>query len=204
MLPEAFLNLCALLIRVPAVVGAEHAFFRALARELEERGARVTSYEGLLVAQGSDPDRIMFSALGDRHGLICTGPGELQYAAFVAGTRSDLLRNRDANARFNDQMTARVPEACAAHGHSTLFKDDYVEAQNARLVKEGGTPGSIRSTELGRIIAASEGLVDGTTLQVPTTGYHTMEETAPIASVSSSLDVLATLAGVAYEASNSG
>ena len=35
----------------------------------------------------------MFSAHIDRHGLICTGPNEFQYAAFVAGSRSDLLGN---------------------------------------------------------------------------------------------------------------
>lgn len=35
----------------------------------------------------------MFSAHIDRHGLICTGPNEFQYAAFVSGSRSDLLGN---------------------------------------------------------------------------------------------------------------
>ena len=92
-LPTAFLDLLTSLIRSPSVVGAEHSFFRVLQRELEERGARVTWYEGLLVAQGSRPDSTMFSAHIDRHGLVCTGPNEFQYAAFVAGARSDLLGN---------------------------------------------------------------------------------------------------------------
>jgi hypothetical protein len=92
-LPESYLDLLSSLIRSPAVVGAEHSFFRVLQRELEERGAKVTWYEGLLVAQGSNPDSILFSAHIDRHGLICTGPNEFQYAAFVAGARSDLLGN---------------------------------------------------------------------------------------------------------------
>ena len=81
------------LLRSPSVVGAEHSFFRVLQRELEERGADVTWYEGVLVARGGNPDGIMFSAHIDRHGLICTGPNEFQYAAFVAGSRSDLLGN---------------------------------------------------------------------------------------------------------------
>ena len=81
------------LIRSPSVVGAEQSFFRVLQRELEERGAKVAWYEGVLVASGAQPSSTMFSAHIDRHGLICTGPNEFQYAAFVAGSRSDLLGN---------------------------------------------------------------------------------------------------------------
>ena len=92
-LPEGFLNLLALLMRNPSVVGSEHSFFRVLQRELEERGAQVTWYEGLLVAHGDKPESLMLSAHVDRHGLVCTGPNEFQYAAFVAGARSDLLGN---------------------------------------------------------------------------------------------------------------
>jgi hypothetical protein len=92
-LPDSFLSTLGLLMRSPSVVGAEHSFFRVLQRELEERGARVTWYEGLLVAQGAQPDSLMLSAHIDRHGLICTGPNEFQYAAFVSGARSDLLGN---------------------------------------------------------------------------------------------------------------
>lgn len=47
---DDFIDLLKLLIRAPSVVGAEHSFFRVLQRELEERGAKVTWYEGLLVA----------------------------------------------------------------------------------------------------------------------------------------------------------
>ena len=92
-LPDAYLDLLSSLIRSPSVAGAEHSFFRILQRELEERGAKVNWYEGLLVAQGNQPDSVMFSAHIDRHGLMCTGPNEFQYAAFVAGARSDLLGN---------------------------------------------------------------------------------------------------------------
>ena len=52
---EGFFDLLKALIRHPSVVGNEHAFFQVLQRELEERGATVTWYEGLLVAQGRDP-----------------------------------------------------------------------------------------------------------------------------------------------------
>ena len=56
------------------------------------------------------------------------------------------------------------------------------------------TPARMGSTEMGRIIRASNGLVDGTTLQIPTSGYHTMSESAPISSVKAFIDVLSDLA----------
>ena len=93
MLDPQFEDLLRVLIRHPSVVAAEHSYFRVLQRELEERGANVTWYEGVLVAQGSDPSSCMFSAHADRHGLMCTGPNEFQFAAFVAGNRTDLLNN---------------------------------------------------------------------------------------------------------------
>jgi hypothetical protein len=43
---------------------------------------------------------------------------------------------------------------------------------------------------MGRIIAASNGLVDGTTIQIPTTGYHTMEESASLESVTAFISLL--------------
>lgn len=346
MIPEHFLELLSTLLRSPSVVGSEHSFFRVLERELEERGARVTWYEGLLVAQGARPNSVMFSAHIDRHGLICTGPDEFQYAAFVAGARSDLLgnsvseqlmnrivdrfenqqvyayeawsgaysgrgtignayicefrnnlifeidgldhlvagspvafvdrlritdealvgqldnvltvaalvhqfelgfegtafftaqeeagkswryllewfrrfggstnqlivvdtspfpdlpaateqhlvlRHRDANGEFNAALTQRLASLCDARGFSYLYKDDYVTALNAEREAEGLEPQSLGSTELGRIIAASQGLIDGTTLQIPTTGYHTMSESAPLPSVAAFIDVLTAL-----------
>ena len=79
-----FLEILQFLIREPAVVGSEDSFFRVLRRELEEVGAEVSYYHGVLVAQGSRPTELMLSAHIDRHGLMCTGPNEFQYAAFVA------------------------------------------------------------------------------------------------------------------------
>ncbi len=346
-LPRAFVDVLAMLIRNPSVVGAEHSFFRVLQRELEERGAFVTWYEGVLVAQGHKPDSLYLSAHCDRHGLICTGPDEFQYAAFIAGMRSDLLgnsvdesmlrkiidrfhktdvfayepwsgtylgkgsisqsyicelrhnlifeleglahlqagvpvaftdklviadesikgqldnvlsvaalvylfeqgfqgtafftaeeesgkswryllewfrrfgkdtnqllvvdtspffdfekakeqdlvlRNKDANASFNTNMSKAIDKICNSHNISTLYKDSYLEGINLARIEQGDMPLSLGSTELGRIIHASNGLVDGTTLQVPTSGYHTMEESAPLASVNAFLRVLLLLA----------
>ena len=345
-LPADFLSLLRSLLRMPSVVGAEHSFFRCLQRELEERGAKVTWYEGLLVAQGSRPNHLYLSAHADRHGLVCTGPNEFQYAAFVAGARSDLLGNSvdeqlmrkvldrypqqsvyayepwsgayrgrghiesayvceyrnnvifnitglehlvagtpvaftdtlteselsvaaqldnvltvallvylfelgfegtafftaqeeagkswryllewfrrfgsstnqlvvvdtspypsfeaaqaqnlvlrhcDANAQFNISLTERLQHICDRQNLSYQYKDDYVR-QNNELLKQQGLPThSLGSTELGRIVAASNGLVDGTTLQIPTSGYHTLSETAPLASILAFIDVVQAL-----------
>ncbi|MFO6422013.1 peptidase M42 [Motilimonas sp. KMU-193] len=346
---QDFFDLLRVLVRQPSVVGAEHSFFRVLQRELEERGAKVTWYEGLLVAQGSQPDSVMFSAHIDRHGLVCTGPNEFQYAAFVTGRRSDLLgnsvseklmtkivdrfrhipvmayepwsgsyrgsgiindahicefrnnlifevaglehlvagtpvaftdslktkddmltgqldnvmtaaalvylfelgfqgtafftaeeesgsswryllewfrrfngatdklivvdtspfpnreslehqqvvlRRRDANASFNDELTDKLENLCKEAGISYVFKDAYIEQQNVQALAEGREPASLGSTELGRITAASNGFVQGTTLQVPTMGYHTMEESALLSASDAFLTLLIQLAGV--------
>ena len=346
---SALVDLLRSLMRSPCVVGAEHAFFRVLQRELEERGVQVTSYEGLLVARGRDPESIMFSAHIDRHGLICTGPNEFQYAAFVAGSRSDLLgnsvseelmitiadrfegvpvyayvpwsgaylggglisralicenrhnlifeveklehlmagtpvafrdslniredcfigqldnvltaailvylfdlgfqgtafftaqeeagrswryllewfrrfggstnqmivldtspystredadrqqvvlRHRDANAAFNERLTHELEDLCRARHIAFSYKDRYIAEQNEALVAAGEAPKSLGSTEMGRIIAASGGLVDGTTLQIPTNGYHTMQETAAIASCQSFIRLLCDVARI--------
>jgi putative aminopeptidase FrvX len=341
-----FIDLLKAMIRQPSVVGAEHSFFRVLQRELEERGANVTWYEGLLVAQGKKPFSTMLSAHIDRHGLICTGPDEFQYAAFISANRSDLLNNsvseelmskitgrfqsvpvfayepwsgayrghgviknsyvcefrnnlifeieglsnvvagtpvafkdklkinngrlegqldnvltaaaivhlfghgfegtafftaqeeagkswhyllewfrrfggstnrlfvvdtspfpnietanqqlvalreKDANASFNKEATKLIEKLCRENNISFVYKDQYVEKDNARLISLGKPPHSLGSTEMGRIIAASNGLVDGTTLQIPTSGYHTMEESASWESVDAFIKLLTVL-----------
>ncbi len=345
----SLIDLLKILTRQPSVVGAEHSFFRVLQRELEERGASVTWYEGLLVARGTDPGAMFFSAHIDRHGLICTGPNEFQYAAFVAGGRSDLLgnsvseelmltiadrfegvpvfayqpwsgsyngsgtisgasicehrgnlifevkglehlvagtpvalrdnlriedgylvgqldnvlsaailvylfetgfqgtafftaqeeagrswryllewfrrfggstndlivldtspypnreeadaqrvvlRTRDANAAFNEAMTAQLETLCREHGIPYSYKDRYIAAQNETLIAAGQKPRALGSTEMGRVIAASNGLVDGTTLQIPTTGYHTMHESASIGACGDFIELLRNVAPV--------
>ena len=346
MIDEAFIDLLKSLIRQPSVVGAEHSFFRVLQRELEERGAQVSWYEGVLVAQGSKPFSTMFSAHIDRHGLVCTGPNEFQYAAFIAGNKTDLLgnyvseelmarvserfsdenvfgyepwsgsyrgqgvitntyiceyrnnlifevdglsnlvagtpvafqdgltrvddrlqgqldnvlcaaalvhmfslgfegtafftaqeeagkswryllewfrrfgettnrlfvvdtspfpsvesanqqqlvlRKEDANAEFNPEATAMVESLCQELGFSFLYKDEYIAKENEKRVSRGLSPQSLGTTEMGRVIDASNDLVTGTTIQVPTTGYHTMSESVSMASVEAFLSLLLAL-----------
>lgn len=340
---DDFLDILKQLVRQPSVVGSEHAFFRYLQREMEETHAKVTLYEGLLVASGNRPDHMHISAHVDRHGLICTGPNEFQYAAFVAQNRGDLLgdsvseqtyqtiserfherpvqayvpwsgtylgkgtikrsylcerrgnlvfevegldhvlpgtpvayqdrltisdgraaaqldnvlsaammvylfrhgfegtalftaqeeagrswrflleyfhrygiatkellvldtspfadvqaadsqqvvlRRRDANSAFNPEMVRRLEAACDKYSVRYGYKDEYIARQNVTRVAEGKSPSSLGSTELGRVASASSGTIQGATLQLPTTGYHTPEESAALSSIEAMLDVL--------------
>lgn len=336
---EGFLTTLQMLIREPAVVGAEDSFFRVVRRELEEVGARVSYFQGLLVAQGNCPTSVIMSAHIDRHGLLCTGPNEFQYAAFIAGNRSEqtgesvseqmmssvsdrfsgqrvqahlpytgtyqgqatitrsfvcpkrnnlffeldgleflqpgtpisfldrlrivdgylsaqldnvlsvamlihlfrhgyqgtalftaqeevgrswrfalswfqreqlatdrllvidtspypcresadaqdvVLRRRDANGFFASGLTDELAGRCQQFGIRYQFKDAYVEEQNRSRPK----PLSLGRTELGRLVVATNGQINGTTLQIPTTGYHTTNETTSLRSVCSALRLL--------------
>jgi putative aminopeptidase FrvX len=336
---DDFLNSLRALVREPSVVGVEDAFFRVLRRELEEYSVKVTRYQGLLVAQGSQPDSIYLSAHVDRHGLLCTGPNEFQYAAFIAGNRGELtgdsvseqfmeiiagrfegqrvqahtpfagsyvgqgrivnsyvcprrrnlifeidgleflqpgvpvsfvdrlkvsdglvsaqldnvvsvamlielvrrgfrgtalftageeagrswrylvewfqskdiqtdrlvvldtspfptidevtnqdvvLRNRDSMADFDAALTDELFNACKKLNVRSRFKDRYVELLNLDREKKL----SIGRTELGRVISATGGNLRGTTLQLPTSSYHTARETAEITSLLAMLRLL--------------
>jgi len=339
-----FLDMLKYLIRRPSVVGAEHSFFLTLKRELDELGIETTLYEGLLFARGRRPESGALSAHIDRHGLICTGPNEFQYAAFLTQNRADLignsvaeqtmntiserfaeqpvqaydpwsgtylglgniekaficprrnnlifevkglefllpgtpvayvdtlrnsegllsaqldnvisaalilhlyrcgyegtafftaqeeagkswrfvlewyrrfdgatdrllvldtspfpdratadaqdlvLRYRDANAPFNKAFTEEIAGRCDRLGIRYVFKDRYIEAQNAQNHATGSAAASLGSTEMGRL--AAEGTLQGTTLQLPTTGYHTASETVRTDAVKKMLQLLSDL-----------
>ncbi|MBU6229370.1 MAG: peptidase M42 [Cyanobacteria bacterium REEB459] len=336
-----FLEILQLLIREPSVVGSEDSFFRVLRRELEEVGVNINYYHGVLVAQGSRPQDLILSAHIDRHGLLCTGPNEFQYAAFIAGNQSELtgdsvseqmlhtienrfqgqrvqahlpytgtyigqgqithsyicperrnlifevnglehlqpgtpvsfldrlqfkdgyisaqldnvisaamiiflfrcgfqgtalftaqeesgrswryalswfqrhrlatqrvvaldtspyhnreaadeqwvtLRRKDASATFAAAITQELADRCADLAIPYSYKDDYIEAQNQHRPR----PYSLGRTEMGRLIAATDGAISGTTLQIPTTEYHTPHETASLKAVAAVLRVLQT------------
>ncbi|QUY45661.1 peptidase M42 [Acaryochloris marina] len=334
-----FLDILKPLIREPSVVGNEDSFFRVLRRELEEIGIEVQHYHGVLVAQGNRPHSLFFSAHIDRHGLLCTGPNEFQYAAFIAGnqgenmgdsasehllhtiedrfqgqrvqahfpytgtylgqgeithsyicpernnlifevdgldflqpgtpvsfldrlqiedglisaqldnvvsaamliylfrqgfqgtglftaqeetgrswrytlswfqrqclttqrlivldtspyaTREDAdaqqitLRHKDANGPFSPTMTQELVKRCEEFGLSYGFKDEYIAIQNETREK----PYPLGRTELGRVVSATDGAINGTTLQIPTTEYHTATETASLSAISGMIQLL--------------
>lgn len=335
----SFLDILRQLIREPAVVGTEDSFFRVVRRELEEIEVHVQHYKGVLVARGNNPDSLFLSAHVDRHGLVCTGPKEFQYAAFTATNQGELtgdsvseqmietikdrfhgqrvqahlpyvgsylgqgtitnsfvcpnrrnlifevvgldelqpgtpvsfldrltvdngfisaqldnvvsvavliylfrkgfqgtalftaeeeagrswryalewfqrerkttqrlmvldtspypnteaasaqdvvLRRKDAGGEFSPFMTEELAGRCRELRISYTYKDEYVERLNLSRTK----PLSLGRTELGRLIAATNGAITGTTLQIPTTGYHTANETASLSSVAAVLRLL--------------
>ncbi|MFU7559444.1 peptidase M42 [Roseiconus sp. JC912] len=334
-----FYSLLRQLVREPAVVGLEDLFFQIIRRELEDLSIRVTQYLGLLVATGDSPSRGYISAHVDRNGLLCTGPNEFQYAAFIAGNRGELngdsiseqfmdtiagrfrgarvqahsprsgaylgqaeildasictrrrnliftldgleflqpgtpisfvdrlevtnktvsaqldnvvgvamaidmfrrgyqgtafftageeggrswrylaewfqrhdkttdqlivldtspfpdmtevgkqdvvLRWKDANGEFNREQTKRIAKQCDQMGIRYCFKDEYIESVNQSREK----PLSLGRTELGRLISALGDSVQGTTIQLPTTAYHTQSETANRRAVDLMLELL--------------
>jgi putative aminopeptidase FrvX len=336
---DGFLDILRSLIREPSVVGCEDSFFRVLSRELEEIGIQVQYYHGVLAAQGSKPHDLILSAHIDRHGLLCTGANEFQYAAFVASNRSDLtgdsvseqmmhtienrfqgqqvqahlpyvgtylgqgyitnsyicpvrnnlifeldgldflqpgtpvsfldrlkvengcisaqidnvvsaailiylfrqgfqgtalftaqeeagkswryalswfqrqqlsterlvildtspyptreaaeaqqvvLRHQDASGTFSTALTAELAQRCEQMGISYSYKDVYIQAQNKLCNKSY----SLGRTELGRLVMATEGKINGTTLQIPSTDYHTPNETASLSSIDAVIRLL--------------
>ena len=338
-----FLDILKQLIRTPSVVGAEHSFFLVLKRELDELGIATTLYEGVLVAEGNKPDSGLISAHIDRHGLVCTGPNEFQYAAFTAHNRGDLtgdsvaektykdiidrfihqrvqaynpwsgtylglgeidnayfcerranllfnvkglehldagtpvayvdtlnyedehlaaqldnvlsaalilflyergyqgrafftaqeevgrswryllewfrmhdiitdellvldtspypdrtsadaqhivLRHKDSNAVFSSSLKPKIIEICDALSISYGYKDEFIENINKERIDNNLTPYSLGSTEMGRLVNASEGKIQGTTFQLPTTGYHTTTETVSMKAVIDAIKVL--------------
>jgi len=333
---KPFLELLGALVRVPSVVGSEEPFFRVLQRELELHGISVRRYQGLLEAFGQKPNSLILSAHIDRNGIVATGPGEFQYAAFVAKSQGDLtgnsiseqmaetiggrfsgarveaydpwhggyigqgeivssgrcekrnnvifdipslanlrpgtpvaylehltvtddsiaaqldnvltaaiavdmfrrgfqgtvlftaeeeagrswryilgwlrrqdaapnrilvldtspyqdtasanaqqivLRRRDTFGVFSENTVGSLCDLCSRLGITYSFKDEFIDQANARLVAEGMPARSLGITELGRLISATGGMVNGATLQIPTTGYHTNNETASLNAV---------------------
>jgi putative aminopeptidase FrvX len=97
-----------------------------------------------------------------------------------------VLRNRDSMANFDIPLTDQLVSLCNHMGIRFRFKDCYVELLNLEREK----PLSIGRTELGRVIKATDGAIRGTTLQLPTSAYHTASETAEISSVIAMLRIL--------------
>jgi putative aminopeptidase FrvX len=340
---EKFYDILKQLIRTPSVVGAEHPFFMRVKRELEELDLNVEYYDGVLVAKGNNPKSGYISAHADRHGLICTGHNEFQYAAFIAKNQADLrgnsnsekllksfemrfveqkvqayepwsgsylgigtikdaflcsrrkniifkidglehllpgtaiafmdtlkidddglvsaqldnvisiaiiiymyhlgyqgtafftaseeagkswrflleyfrrfdittnellvldtspyasvddinyldivLRNKDENAYFRSPLESKIKKIVIESGINYHYKDAYLE----NIMTSNGTKGSLGVTELGRIIDATKGEIQGTTLQIPTIGYHTVEETTTKKSIDTMLLILSKL-----------
>ena len=140
---EKFYDILKQLIRTPSVVGAEHPFFILVKRELEEINIEVEYYDGVLVAKGSDPTSGYISAHADRHGLICTGHNEFQYAAFIAKNQADLTGNSNSEEllknftdRFvNEKVQAYEPWSGSYLGLGTIKDAFYAKEEIILFLK---------------------------------------------------------------------
>lgn len=97
-----------------------------------------------------------------------------------------VLRNRDSNAIFKSPLKSRIKKIAKDEGLRYSFKDVYLKnraSKNATKILLG-------STELGRLISSTKGDIQGATLQIPTIGYHTTNETTTEKSIESVVMVL--------------
>lgn len=167
-----FFDILKQLIRVPSVVGAEHPFFISLKRELDELNLHVEYYDGILVAKGEEPQSGYVSAHADRHGLICSGHNEYQYAAFVAKNQADLLGNSNAEEllknfemRFVDQQVQAYEPWSGSYLGLGIIKDAFLcsKRNNILFQIEGleylfpGTPIAF----MDKLNITDDGLVQG-------------------------------------------
>ncbi len=95
---------------------------------------------------------------------------------------SVVLRNRDGRASFNPVLTKKMKKVCIDNHIPFIFKDKFIDEKNARR-PEGTKKKSVGNTELGRIISSTDRRYTGTTLQLPTIGYHTNHETTSKSSI---------------------
>lgn len=85
-----------------------------------------------------------------------------------------VLRNKDNNGVFDQNLTNKFKDFAIKNRIDFDFKDLTLEKSGAS---------NIGSTELGKLITKSDKYIKGTTLQVPTSEYHTNRESVAIESV---------------------
>ncbi len=101
-----------------------------------------------------------------------------------------VLRRRDAHAEFNAEFVEELAQTCERVGVPYEYKDAYMERRNAEREAAGENRLSIGSTELGRLITATEGEITGATIQLPTFGYHSNSETTSTKAIEHVMRVL--------------
>jgi putative aminopeptidase FrvX len=84
-----------------------------------------------------------------------------------------ILRKRDNNSAFDKSLTNLILKKCEKLKIPFLLKDEYILNHSKK-----GDNINLGSTELGRIILESKQKINGTTVQIPTFGYHSNKETA--------------------------
>lgn len=81
-----------------------------------------------------------------------------------------VFRNRDKSASFNVQLVQKIKQRADELGLTYQVKDEYFHSLGLEIKDLG-------STELGRLVMETDGRLNGATIQIPTTEYHTSYET---------------------------
>lgn len=94
-----------------------------------------------------------------------------------------VLRNRDEEGIFNEELTKSILSVCKKHKIPYEFKDEVIKKTNEELEEQGLDPKKFGHTELGRIVENTNGLINGATIQLPSVDYHTNNETSSMKSL---------------------
>ncbi len=97
-----------------------------------------------------------------------------------------ILRNRDKSGIFHADLVQEIKLRCQRLGLSYQVKDEYFLAQGLEIKDLG-------STELGRLVLETSNQWNGTTIQIPTTEYHTSYETTSRGCIESYYRILSDL-----------
>lgn len=94
---------------------------------------------------------------------------------------SVVLRNKDSNGDFNSLFTQNIKQKCKYLNIPYIVKDEFLSKKSSK---------NLGSTELGRLIAESKGQLNGTTIQIPTLGYHSNHEKSSFKAIANFYNLL--------------
>lgn len=94
-----------------------------------------------------------------------------------------ILRTRDRFGPFNTDLTEKLKARCVSIGIPYEVKDQI-------MLESGKTVDELGSTELGRLIQEKNNRWSGTTVQIPTTMYHTSYETTTYRAIRNYFSIL--------------
>jgi putative aminopeptidase FrvX len=108
-------------------------------------------------------------------------------------TGAIVLREKDQYAEFNLKLNRLIEKICIQESIPFRYKDKYIQKSNIRTKAFNLSPRTLGRTELGAVIAHTQGKCTGTTIQLPTMNYHTNKETSSILALSNWYKILRSL-----------
>ena len=115
----SWLNYLETLLSTPSVTGAESLLQKQIEQECTKLGLTSRHYLGLTQVEGTEPDSNYISIHIDRHGLVCTGPNEFQYAAFLAKYGHDNKIDSISKQTYNTLLERFIDQTVFAYDPSS-------------------------------------------------------------------------------------